>query len=118
MKVYIAAPYPARTDAIAVMHRLESVGHHVTSRWLKDDEDPFDVTAQSKYAAKALADVRVADVLLALNAPEWANAGTGGRHVELGCALALGKQVVLLGRRSNVFHHLSVVRVIERIEDL
>src|SRR5665213_593494 len=102
MKIYIACAYPLRDEAISVMHWLESQGHHVTSRWLRqlDDEGPI-------AAVDDLADVTSADLLLALNPEEWRKSGTGGRHVELGYALALGKQIVLVGVRTNVFHHLD-----------
>lgn len=113
MKVYIAAPYPLRAHAIDVMHHLEALGHVVTSRWLKSPDELAD-----EHARKDLADVAEADVLLALNPPRWEDAGTGGRHVEFGYALALEKQIVLVGERSNIFHYLSDVRVIERVEEL
>lgn len=113
MKIYISAPYPTRDDAIKVMHHLESLGHEVTSRWLKAPDELSDA-----YAREDLADVARADLLLALNGPEWANAGTGGRHVELGYALCMGKQVVLVGARTNIFHYLDCIRVIERLEGL
>lgn len=118
MKIYIAAPWPTRSIAINVMGWLEAQGHYVTSRWLKDVEDQFALDQQHIYAQKSLADVREADLLLALNGIEWKDAGTGGRHVELGYAIALKKQIVLVGVRTNVFHYLDCVRVISRLEDL
>lgn len=113
MRIYIAAPYPTREHAITVMRRLEHLGHEVTSRWLKAPDELAD-----DHARKDLDDVAAADVLVALNDVDWENAGTGGRHVEFGYALAMGKMIVLVGRRSNIFHYLHQVRVIERIEDL
>lgn len=107
MKVYIAAPYPERNLAIAVMRALEAKDVEVTSSWLKIVEQNDSPTAQ-----KDLADVAACDVLLAINPPAWANAGTGGRHVELGYAIALNKKIVLAGDRTNIFHYLDhVVRV-------
>ena len=114
MTIYIAAPYEMRDEAISVMHWLESQGHEVTSSWLRDgvfaNDDPT--------ARLDLADIDRANLLLALNPSEWRQRGSGGRHVELGYALALGKQVVLVGARTNVFHYLDCVRVIERVEEL
>lgn len=113
MTIYIAAPYPLRNHAVEVMHHLERLGHHVTSRWLTTlDEEG------NAGALMDLYDVALADVFLAINPTEWRQQGGGGRHVELGYALALGKEVVLWGVRSNIFHHLSSIRVIERLEDL
>ena len=33
----------------------------------------------------------------------------GGRHAEFGIALALGKRVIVIGPRENVFHALPAV---------
>jgi len=110
IQVYIAAPYSTRDLAISVMQALEAQGFAVTSQWLTGA-----VEAESDAGARMdLADVARADVLLALNAADWIERGTGGggRHVEFGYALALGIPVVLLGPRSNVFHHLAEVHVV------
>lgn len=113
MKIYIAAPYPCRDEAIAVMRHLESQGHYVTSRWLKAPDELAD-----EHARKDLVDVAEADLLLAINPAAFEDAGTGGRHVELGYAIAFDKQIVLVGRRSNIFHYLDFVRVIESVDEL
>lgn len=107
MKVYIAAPYQERDYAITVMLALEARGIAVTSRWLKSPDELAD-----QFAREDLADVASADWLLALNPPAYANKGTGGRHVELGYALALGKRIALVGDKTNIFHYISdIVRV-------
>lgn len=107
MTVYIACPYPERDYAIAVMLACEARGLTVTSRWLKKPDELAD-----QFAREDLQDVAAADCLLALNPPGYADRGTGGRHVELGYALALGKLVVLVGSKTNIFHYLdSLVRV-------
>ena len=113
MKIYIAAPYPIRDLAIEVMTTLEDAGHVITSRWLKSPDELAD-----EHARKDLADVDEADLLLAMNPEGWENSGTGGRHVELGYAIARGKQVVLWGERTNIFHYLSNVRVIKGLKEL
>ena len=107
-KVYIAAPYPERPRAARLQDRLEAEGFEITARWVRHDDTLSDADAR-----KDLVDIARADVLLALNAPEWAQAGTGGRHVELGYALALGLPIVLLGARSNIFHYLADVVLLE-----
>ena len=113
MKVYIAAPYELRDHAISVMHHLEALGHEVTSSWLKGVDQNDDATAR-----KDLADVRSADLLLLINPAEYAGKGTGGRHVEVGYALALEIPVVIVGVRSNIFYYLQRVRVIVSVGEL
>lgn len=108
VKVYIAAPFPLRAEAVKLMQFLEAAGHAVTSTWLRVQDMP-----DSDAAARLdLADVRAADALVALNPPGWETKGTGGRHAELGAALTLGRPVVLLGVRSNTFHHHSDVEAV------
>ncbi len=107
MRVYIAAPYPLRDMAQALMRRVEGAGHTVTSTWLTSYD-----RMTNEFACLDLADVRRADVLLALSPSEWLDKGTGGRHVEFGYALALNKPIVLIGERGNIFHYLSDVLVI------
>lgn len=107
LKVYIAAPYPWRENAVRLMQAVESAGLEVTSTWLR----ALDVENDA-HARLDLADVARADVLVAVNPPDFEKAGTGGRHVELGYALGLHKRIVLVGNQSNIFHHLSdVIRV-------
>lgn len=113
MKIYIAAPYPLRDLAIDIMSELKCMGHSVTSRWLKVPDEMND-----EFARQDLADVTEADLLLAFNPRGWEERGTGGRHVEFGYALALDKQVVVFGVKSNIFHHLSNVRVISDLKEL
>lgn len=113
IKVYIAAPYPERTLAIKTMKRLEWQGCEVTSRWLKGGDALTD-----EWARNDLEDVARADLLLALNPEGYSNVGTGGRHVELGYAIALNKAILLVGERTNIFHYLSNIKVIDGAEDL
>lgn len=113
MKVYIAAPYELRDFAIAAMKALEARDIEVTSSWLRHLDEEGD-----KYARIDLADVARAEVLLAVNPEEFRRSGTGGRHVEFGYAVALNKRIFILGVRTNIFHHLSDVRVIESLEEL
>jgi hypothetical protein len=108
LKVYIAAPFPLRAEAVKLMQFLEAAGHAVTSTWLRKDDMP-----DSDAAARLdLADVRRADVLVALNPPGWETKGSGGRHCELGSALTLGKPIVLMGPRTNTFHYHSDVEAV------
>lgn len=107
LKVYIAAPFPMKYEAVLLKELVEASGHEVTSTWLRIDDMP-DTDAAARLD---LSDVQRADVLLALNPAGWELKGTGGRHAELGAALILEKPVVLLGERTNVFHHHSNVEL-------
>lgn len=110
---YIAAPFPCREQAIRLMRMLERQGIEVTSSWLKAHDANTDF-----FARQDLADVARAALLVAVNPRGWEERGTGGRHVEFGYALALGKPILLVGERSNIFHHLSSVKVVDDTEDI
>lgn len=106
MTCYIAAPFPERAEAVRVAALLRSKGIEVTSRWLTEAQPNTDAGARMN-----LLDVARADVLLAINPERWCESGTGGRHVELGAALTLGKIILLVGIRSHIFHYLNDVEL-------
>lgn len=114
VSVYIAAPYPEKAWALRVANGLAAQGITITSRWLSQ-VDPPDT---DEFARQDLADILRCDVLVALNPDGWAEVGTGGRHVELGYALACGIPALLVGERTNVFHHLSHIKAVDDTEDL
>jgi nucleoside 2-deoxyribosyltransferase len=112
MKVYIAAPFGDLKFAALIAKGLKQTADiDCTSRWLTAESDLSDT-----WARNDLADIDSADVFVALNAEAWnrpeAQKGSGGRHVELGYALAKGKPIVLVGVRSNIFHFHSDVRLV------
>jgi nucleoside 2-deoxyribosyltransferase len=113
MRVYIAAPYPVREDAQRLMSYLEHHGIEVTSGWLREED-----SISHEHAARDLADIDDADALVVLNPEAFHNAGTGGRHVELGYAIAKGKRIILLGERTNMFHALDSIQQVKRFRDV
>lgn len=91
---------------------LEREGLTVTSRWLDmASTPPASLEAQAAIAAACLEDVQRADAVIAFtDAPTsyW----TGGRHVEVGAALAWDKPIYVVGPVENVFHALPHPRVV------
>lgn len=106
-RVYIAAPFPMRKEAILLMQRLEARGVHVTSGWLRQD-DPLGAID----ATKDLDDIIGADMMIVMIPPGFENQGTGGRHVEFGYALGMDIPVIVLGGRTNMFHYLNHIIVL------
>ena len=104
IRVYIAAPFQLQDAAIALREFLEDGGIGCTSSWLEAPENIDD-----HWARRDLSDVARCDVFVAMNPEDWSSRGTGGRHVEFGYALALRKPVLILGTRTNIFHHLRDV---------
>jgi hypothetical protein len=112
---YITAPYPLRAEAHAALRLLAENGIDCTARWIWQEDA---AVLSHEWAQADLDDVRRADVLVAINPVKWGNAGTGGRHVELGAALVYGKPIYLVGERTNIFHYHNTVTVCETLDDV
>jgi hypothetical protein len=118
MKIYIAARYDRRFEMLGVAAALIRAGHEVTSRWIEGGRggEPEIIAA-----VEDVGDLTRADCIVTFTeAPErgvpWA--ARGGRHVEFGLALAMGKRVCVVGPRENVFHHLLHVEVYAGVPEL
>jgi hypothetical protein len=103
---------------------LKAMGHTITSRWIKPDTDhlvPIGLSAQAadaereRFAREDLEDVIACDAMVSLMEEPRTNS-RGGRHVEFGMGLALGKKMFIIGPRETVFHHLRGVRHFDSVE--
>jgi nucleoside 2-deoxyribosyltransferase len=111
MKVYIAAPWVRRPEAIEAGKRFKAAGHILTCNWFhhETDGDPLDSTGVTCnpdsirfQANEDIADVRRADVLVVLNLQK-----SEGKAVETGIAIAAGIPVISVGPRANIFQALG-----------
>ena len=79
--------------------QLCAAGHGVTSGWLHERKDPqtdlYDVSKRFSrdHAVNDIADIVAADALALFTVEPTQKTKRGGRHVEFGYALALGKQI-------------------------
>lgn len=106
MLIYLCAAYERRLFMLAQADALESAGHSVVSRWVFGEHEGGALTpeASARYAREDLEDLDRAHVLIAMG-EHRGRYFSGGRHVELGYALARRKIVILVGPAENVFHH-------------
>ena len=122
MLIYLAARYSRLEELQGYAVDLRAIGHRVEARWLLGDHqihegvDKVESATVSvplegrPFALDDYVDVLEADMLIAFSEePRAGGASRGGRHVEFGMALALGKGVVVVGPRENVFHTLPQV---------
>lgn len=116
MKIYLASRYSRHPEMRAVRDDLKAIGHEVTSRWIEGDHEMLEgVSTQAhdleriRYAEEDSDDLRAADCVIAFTEEPRTTATRGGRHVEFGMALALGKQIIAVGYRENVFYCLPDV---------
>lgn len=117
MKLYVAAPWVRREEAIEIAAKFVKAGHEITSRWFHHVGDPTDATGKvldqdevSKQALEDIEDVRRADTLIVLNLQK-----SEGKAVETGIAIAAGIPIISVGTRSNIFQILG--REVETIEE-
>lgn len=108
--VYLAGRTARRRELVNAAATLRTEGIEVVSSWL---DDPQAGSARSDgdaagAASRNLRDVERCDVLVAVSEGDG-SVGKGGRHVELGIALALGKRVLLAGPPEHVFHRMAAV---------
>jgi hypothetical protein len=114
VKIYLASRYSRRLELCAYRSAIEAAGHTVTSRWLNGGhevpEHPVsDVGPEAaedlrtRFAMEDWADLMSAECCIAFTEPPRTGPSRGGRHVELGGALAAGKRVIIVGHRENVF---------------
>ena len=119
MRVYLAAPYGARQLIRTFATDLEASSFAVTSSWLNETHD---INSDTEGAAPALTDDQVAahaqqdlwdlqssDALVLFTSAYVGCEGGGGRHIETGYAIGLGKPVLVVGEPENIFHRLPTV---------
>jgi nucleoside 2-deoxyribosyltransferase len=108
VKVYLAARYSRRLELCGHAAEIEAAGHTVTSRWLlgnhQAENDQLHRGAEAeRFALEDLDDLESADVMITFGEEPRTTTSRGGRHVEFGYALALGKSILLVGPREHVF---------------
>lgn len=113
MKVYLAGRFSRRAEFAAIAAQLTNVGIEVTSRWLAEsDHMTFDKLTDQERSDRAYydqEDIIECDVFVSFGETPEVGYNSGGRHVEFGMALALGKPILLLGHRENVFHYFPYI---------
>jgi len=112
MRVYLATQYARKLEMREHAIELERQGISVGAEWLKETESPTsklgDTTDETKsnYALKDWWDIGACDVFVFFAEDQDNQPPRGGRHVEFGIALALGKPIVVIGDPENIFHYL------------
>ncbi|CAN5821979.1 hypothetical protein BH24ACI4_BH24ACI4_11400 [soil metagenome] len=119
--IYLSGQFEDGLLLRQVSRELRDAGYTVTARWLDSAGgspatagagQPGAATHLASIARQDLEDIVGADLVVVFNPPEACSLGRGGRHVETGYALALGKRLILVGARGNVFHWLPDVTVV------
>jgi hypothetical protein len=111
-------------EMIGVAKRLAELGHEITSNWIWNQEHHDDgETADggvgpimaAHYAELDRHGIFTCDTMICFTDGTPAR---GGRHVEFGIALTIGKRLILVGPMENIFHFLPFVEHHDRLENL
>jgi len=118
MKFYIASK--SQVVAREWKAALEAEEYTIVARWLDEDGfgsgAPYDDEQRSSNAVKDEEDVRAADALIFRSEPDGTRVA-GGKHVETGIAIALGKPVYAIGPKENIFHWHPLVKMFATFGD-
>lgn len=130
VKIYLAARYSRHPEMQGYAAELRELGYVITSRWINgshqlmldgkplgpEREAMFESAHESmesqrrEFAQHDWDDLMDADIVVSFTEqPRVLGNSRGGRHVEFGAALAVGKRCVVVGFRENVFHCLNQV---------
>lgn len=121
MRIYLAAPWVCKAEALAAATTLEVAGHTITKKWwehrevngyLRDDISTEQREELMIQAMEDIAGVWNAQAFILLNGKV-----SEGKSVETGLALAYSTPIVLIGAPSNLFHYLPHVFRVDTIED-
>ena len=111
--VYIASDFRNKDFCRTVLRpAFEAQGIKVISRWHFEEPALDSILTDAQRATVAdvdLDDVHAARGFVLYNPPSMHRSGSGGRHVETGVALAIGKPIFIIGERENVFNFLPDV---------
>lgn len=122
MNFYVASPWRSSQVAVTVMDILETLGHKITVDWTQHEEiHKPPTTLQDKdtlerYGQEDLLGVKSCDCYVGIFlSPE---SSTKGALVELGIALALNRQVFIIGAGISdcIFYYLPGIRRFDNIE--
>jgi nucleoside 2-deoxyribosyltransferase len=108
MKIYLAAAFAQKDEVAQRAAEVVALGHSITHDWFNDPPLPgngIDVTTKEECKRRARADlhgISKANLIVVLAGLSY----TGGKHVEVGYAMATGKRIALVGKPENVFHWL------------
>ena len=108
VKFYTASLFSEKDDSLAISLRIEDeLGWVSNASWLKGGEVGL---SRAQISELDLSDVESADNFVIVSHPRGTPKPGGGRWVEFGYALALGKTCYVIGPYENVFcHDLRVV---------
>ena len=115
MKLYLAAGFSRKHEMQDKSSKLERLGYEVISSWPWEEIAPTTTLAECttehllKHGRIDIKEIENCDALLLFTQDPSIPFCRGGRMHEAGYAHALGKHVVVIGPRENIFHYLPEI---------
>lgn len=119
-RVYLCAAFSRQAEMQTYAAVLRGYGLLVVARWLHaSPDDQTSPVLQRAAAIECCEDLAQVDTVIAFSEPQGSGYWSGGRHAEIGYALALRRPVILVGPVENVFHrHPGVTQVSSLVDAL
>ena len=120
-KIYLAGRFRDQALFKSLRDDLTLCDYKVTSRWIDRSSDRPDDTEWSKEYGPLCAETDFADIHDADVFVLYLKNGVstrGGMYVELGYALCLDMDIVIIGGRTNVFTYLPCVTTLQGEDEL
>lgn len=114
MNCYLASRYDRREELKGYALQLSKLGHWITSSWLDETFDPkasissYPVTALQEMSHRDVGDIYACEMLIDFSDAEPEI--RGGHIFETGLAYGIGKAIILVGQRKNIFHWLPNIK--------
>jgi hypothetical protein len=121
LKFFIASH--SQIEAKKLRDQLVKAGHEVTSRWIIEDTkfhmslNAYTDEERTHIAQLDEEDVRKAEDGVILIAEKKGRCVPGGKHVETGIALGLGRPIYVIGRKENIFHWHPKVTIFKDVNE-
>ena len=116
--IYLAALYSRKEEMRQVAERIHAeTTCRVTSRWIWSEMD-LSYSGQEKASIMDAENVAASDVLVLFTQAIGSMNPGGGRHSELGMAIAYGWSIVVCGPRETVFCYYPGIEVVDSVEEL
>ena len=119
MRIYLAARYSRHPEMFEYAQTIERETHHkVVASWITGAHEDKSKSREF-YAIEDAKEVAECGLLISFTEEPGSRKGRGrgGRHVEFGMAVALRKNVWVIGPRENVFHELPEVLRFSTFDD-
>lgn len=119
MRIYLAASFHRHPELREYAETLAEHGHQSTASWIhvnKDDAVETFYKERWEHAEADLDDICGSEVLICFSETDGGRA-RGGKHFEVGYALAIGLMVIIVGTKEIIFHELPTMIVVEFFDE-